>query len=84
MGHRGAASWTDNVTPKVLLARVSCPRQALICAAADSSSWPARLLFVLLLTLIPGSQLLVYPILWILMAQATEAPDATAWRTPTT
>ncbi|MBO9554431.1 MAG: PspC domain-containing protein [Cellulomonas sp.] len=31
------------------------------------SPWPARLLFVLLLMLIPGSQLLVYPILWILM-----------------
>jgi len=29
--------------------------------------WPARLLFVLLLMLIPGSQLLVYPILWVLM-----------------
>jgi phage shock protein PspC (stress-responsive transcriptional regulator) len=29
--------------------------------------WPARLLFVLLLLVIPGSQILVYPILWILM-----------------
>ncbi len=29
--------------------------------------WPARLLFVLALLVIPGSQLLVYPILWILM-----------------
>lgn len=29
--------------------------------------WPARLLFVLLLMVIPGSQVLVYPILWILM-----------------
>ncbi len=29
--------------------------------------WPARLLFVLLLLLIPGSQILIYPILWILM-----------------
>jgi phage shock protein C len=29
--------------------------------------WPARLLFVLILCVIPGSQLLVYPILWILM-----------------
>ena len=46
--------------------------------------WPARLLFVLLLMLIPGSQLLVYPILWILMPQASEAPDATAWTTSTT
>lgn len=29
--------------------------------------WPARLLFVLLLMVIPGSQILVYPILWLLM-----------------
>ena len=47
--------------------------------------WPARLLFVLVLMLIPGSQLLVYPILWILMPEASEAPAAanTAWKTPT-
>ena len=32
--------------------------------------WTARLLFVLLLLVIPGSQLLVYPILWILMPYA--------------
>ncbi len=31
------------------------------------SPWAARLLFVLLLMVIPGSQILVYPILWILM-----------------
>jgi phage shock protein PspC (stress-responsive transcriptional regulator) len=29
--------------------------------------WPARILFVLLLMVVPGSQLLVYPILWFLM-----------------
>ena len=29
--------------------------------------WLARILFVLLLMVIPGSQILVYPILWILM-----------------
>jgi phage shock protein PspC (stress-responsive transcriptional regulator) len=29
--------------------------------------WTARILFVLLLLVLPGSQLLVYPILWILM-----------------
>jgi phage shock protein PspC (stress-responsive transcriptional regulator) len=29
--------------------------------------WPARLVFVLLLMVIPGSQILVYPLLWILM-----------------
>jgi phage shock protein PspC (stress-responsive transcriptional regulator) len=35
--------------------------------------WPARLLFVLLMLVIPGSQILVYPILWILMP-AEQAP----------
>ena len=30
-------------------------------------AWPARILFVLLLMVIPGSQILIYPILWILM-----------------
>ena len=29
--------------------------------------WPARILFLLVLMLIPGSQLLIYPVLWILM-----------------
>jgi len=29
--------------------------------------WPARLIFVVLLMVIPGSQILIYPILWILM-----------------
>ena len=32
--------------------------------------WTARLLFVLLLMVIPGSQILVYPILWVLMPSA--------------
>ncbi|QTE31249.1 PspC domain-containing protein [Pengzhenrongella sicca] len=34
--------------------------------------WPARALFVLVLMLLPGSQLIVYPVLWILMP--LEAP----------
>src|SRR2546421_9958839 len=48
--------------------------------------WPARLLFVLILFVIPGSQILIYPILWILMppeiaqvrpgADYPSAPDA--------
>ncbi len=29
--------------------------------------WTSRILFVLLLMVIPGSQILIYPILWILM-----------------
>ena len=35
--------------------------------------WPARLLFVLALLLVPGSQLLVYPALWILMPSEAKA-----------
>jgi phage shock protein PspC (stress-responsive transcriptional regulator) len=30
-------------------------------------AWTTRLLFILLLLVVPGSQLLIYPILWILM-----------------
>lgn len=47
--------------------------------------WPARILFVLLLMVIPGSQILIYPILWILMpseetvtVQPPHAPPAAA------
>ena len=29
--------------------------------------WTARILFLLILMVVPGSQILVYPILWILM-----------------
>jgi phage shock protein C len=35
--------------------------------------WTSRLLFVLLLLVVPGSQLLVYPILWILMPSEESA-----------
>ena len=31
------------------------------------SPWVARLLFVVILMILPGSQFLIYPILWILM-----------------
>jgi phage shock protein C len=40
--------------------------------------WPARLLFLLVLMVIPGSQLLVYPALWIAMPKAEPVlPTAT-------
>ena len=38
------------------------------------SPWTARLLFVLLLMVIPGSQILIYPILWILMPSEDRLP----------
>jgi phage shock protein PspC (stress-responsive transcriptional regulator) len=38
--------------------------------------WPARLLFVLALLVIPGSQILIYPLLWILLPLEAEVPYA--------
>lgn len=35
--------------------------------------WPARILFVALLMIIPGSQILIYPILWVLMPSEEQA-----------
>jgi phage shock protein PspC (stress-responsive transcriptional regulator) len=40
----------------------------------------ARLLFVLLLLVLPGSQILIYPALWFLMPE--EAATTTPWGTP--
>ena len=39
--------------------------------------WPARLLFVLVLMVLPGSQILAYPILWILMPDEGAVPVPT-------
>ena len=39
--------------------------------------WPARLLFVLILMIVPGSQILIYPILWILMPDEAPASPVT-------
>lgn len=36
--------------------------------------WPARLLFLVILLVVPGSQLIVYPVLWILMPPAQPGP----------
>lgn len=46
--------------------------------------WISRLLFVLILVVVPGSQLLIYPVLWILMPaeQSTTGPaSSTPYRT---
>jgi phage shock protein C len=42
--------------------------------------WTARLLFFVILLIIPGSQILIYPLLWILMPSEEHAyaPSATA------
>ncbi|WP_213451666.1 PspC domain-containing protein [Rhizomonospora bruguierae] len=44
--------------------------------------WPARLLFLLILMVIPGSQIIIYPILWILMP--AERPVAYTYPAPPT
>lgn len=43
--------------------------------------WPARLLFLLLLLAVPGSQMIVYPLLWFVMPQA-EVDSAGSWGPP--
>ncbi|HYJ75434.1 MAG TPA: PspC domain-containing protein [Kineosporiaceae bacterium] len=37
-------------------------------------AWLTRLLFVLVMILLPGSQLLIYPVLWILMPSEDRPP----------
>lgn len=44
--------------------------------------WPARLLFVLLLLVVPGSQFLIYPVLWFLMPEAEVRDAAGGWGPP--
>ena len=39
--------------------------------------WVARILFVVLLMVIPGSQILIYPILWVLMPAEDSIPSQT-------
>ena len=39
--------------------------------------WAARILFVLLLMVVPGSQILIYPVLWILMPSEETVPVRT-------
>lgn len=43
--------------------------------------WLTRLLFVLVLLVIPGSQILIYPILWLLMP-AEKPAYVTAYEPP--
>ena len=46
--------------------------------------WPARLLFLILLLVVPGSQFLVYPVLWLLMPQAEVHGAGGTWGPPPT
>jgi phage shock protein C len=46
--------------------------------------WVSRLVFVLLLMALPGSQLLIYPVLWILMPSEESVVGVAATPYPTT
>ena len=45
--------------------------------------WPARILFVLVLMVVPGTQLVIYPLLWLLMptqeAVGSQPQPPTTW-----
>jgi phage shock protein C len=45
--------------------------------------WPARLLFLLVLLVLPGCQLLLYPILWIVMPKDLPGEVSIPTATPT-
>ena len=45
--------------------------------------WAARLLFVVALLVIPGSQILIYPVLWILMPSEQDDRTAARYAAPT-
>ncbi|MFI5934522.1 PspC domain-containing protein [Actinoplanes sp. NPDC051494] len=70
-----ATSFSDSMTRQGLVR----PREGRllggVCAGLARrfglDPWLARTLFVLILFLIPGSQFLVYPLLWILMPSAS-------------
>jgi phage shock protein C len=61
----------DNLTRNGLVRPVDGRVLGGVCAGLGRrfglEPWPARLLFILVLMVLPGSQLLIYPILWILM-----------------
>jgi phage shock protein C len=54
-----------------------------VCAGVgrrfDLGPWTTRALFVLTLIIIPGSQILVYPLLWILMPKETTPAPPTGY-----
>ena len=39
--------------------------------------WPARFVFTALMLVLPGSQLLLYPVLWVLMPSEERGPVTT-------
>lgn len=45
--------------------------------------WPARLVFLLLVLILPGCPILIYPLLWVLMPKESNG-DAVTTGTPVT
>lgn len=68
----------DNMTRNGLVRPIDGRVLGGVCAGLGRrfglEPWPARLLFVLILMVVPGSQLLIYPILWILMPPEVRYP----------
>lgn len=48
----------------------------------DLGPWTTRALFALTLIIIPGSQILIYPLLWILMPKETAVVPPANYGTP--
>ena len=44
--------------------------------------WISRLLFVVLLMVVPGSQLLIYPVLWLLMPRGGQSAPVRGYGPP--
>src|SRR5919106_39781 len=87
--HEGSAQAMNDIHQSMAHQGLVRPREGRVlggvCAGLGRrfgiDPWPARIIFVLLLMLIPGSQILVYPILWILMP-SEEAVDVEAYTPP--
>jgi phage shock protein PspC (stress-responsive transcriptional regulator) len=70
------AAFADNGLVRVQDGRVLGGVIAGLGRRVGLEPWPARLVFLLVLMLIPGSQLLIYPLLWILMPDERDVPAA--------
>ena len=46
--------------------------------------WLTRLLFILILIVLPGSQILIYPVLWVLMPSEEWMPRSSSGYSPPT
>jgi phage shock protein C len=53
-----------------------------VCAGVGQrfgiDAWLTRLLFIVIMIVLPGSQILIYPVLWILMPSEDWAPSGSS------